>query len=281
MNVVNTTVARLMFILALGFSQPGHSADQSDNKLQLGSVAMDIPTAMVGHMAPLAKYLSARTGYQVTFRPSPNLGSAVDELGQGVTQIAYLTPVAYINASDKFKAVPLVSPTSKGESSFKLQVVVRKDNPVKTMADLRGKTFAFGDKKALLQPAVVLEGGIRMEDLASSAYLNHYDNIAKAVLNGDFDAGILKDSVADEFMSKGLRVIYSSAPLPSYIFAVNANLPPEQAERLKKAMLALKRDTPENIAVLDALDPDYDGFVPALDQSYDAVRKLIKPFKKP
>ena len=109
--------------------------------------------------------------------------------------------------------------------------------------------------------------------------MNHYDNIAKAVLNGDFDAGILKDTIAEKYSKEGLRVIYTSPPLPSYIFAVNKNLPPKTIANLKKAMLELKDNTEENKAILTALEKGYDGFEEARDKDFDGIRKLLLPSK--
>lgn len=241
---------------------------------------MDVPVVMIQRLTPLAQYLSAKTGLKVSFRASPNLDSAASELGNNITQIAYLTPVAYLGAHKKYDARPLVAPLTHGKSTFKLVVVTREDSPIKTMRDLRGKSFAFGDEKAILQRAVVTDGGINLEEFSRFAFLNHYDNIAKAVLNKDFDAGILKDTIADEFKSKGLRVIYSSPPLPPYLFAVSNKLPEATADKLRKALLELRTDTPEHKSILNNLDQGYDGFVETNDRNYDEIRKLVAPFKK-
>lgn len=256
-------------------AQSAHAAEAVHANIALGSVAMDIPAVMVRRLTPVAAYLSVQTGYQVSFRASPNLGSAVEDLGAGNTQMAYLTPVAYLDAHEKYQAMPLVGPLTKGKSTFNLVIVVAKDSPIRSVAELRGRKFAFGDEKALLQPAVVVAAGLKLEDFASYDYLKHYDNIAKAVLNGDFDAGILKDTVAEEFAPKGLRVIHMSPPLAPYLFAVSRDLPPKAVAKLKHAMLALNAGTPETKAILSALDPGYDGFVAAEDKDYNGIRSLV------
>jgi len=265
--------------LSLPFNSYATEKD-SGRDLQLGSVAMDIPAEMVKRLTPLTLYLSKKIGITVNFRASPNLGSAVEDLGMNNTQIAYLTPAAYLEAHEKYGAIPLVNPLNKGKGSFTLMIAVQKDSPIKTINDLRGKKFAFGDKKALLQPAVVISSGIKLEEFASYDYLNHYDNIAKAVINGDFDAGIIKDSIAAKFESQGLRVIYTSAPLPSYVFAVNKNLPARTVTKLKKAMLALKADTEEHKAILSGIENGYDGFEASNDKDFDGIRKLLANVKK-
>ena len=272
----------LISLTALGLlTLPVHAAPVGAEEIYLGSVAMDVPAAMVQRLTPLTTYLSKKTGHKISFRASPNLGSAVNELGKDFTQIAYLTPVAFIEASDKYRARALVSPLTHGKNTFNLVVVVHKDSPTQTMADLKGKSFALGDEKALLQRAVVVGGGVKLEEFSKYGFLKHYDNIAKAVLNKDFDAGILKDTSFEKFASQGLRKIYTSPPLSSYLFAVSERLPAETVQKLRAAFLELKADTPEGKAILNELDPAYNGFVVAEDKDYDAIRKLIAPFQTP
>ena len=271
-----------IFLAALGLlALPARATPSSPEEIYLGSVAMDVPAAMVQRLMPLTTYLAKKTGIKITFRASPNLGSAVNELGKDFTQIAYLTPVAFIDALDKHRARALVSPLTHGKNTFNLVVAVRQDSPIQTMADLKGKSFALGDEKALLQRAVVVGGGAKLEELAKYSFLKHYDNIAKAVLNKDFDAGILKDTSFEKFAAQGLRKIHSSPPLSSYLFAVSERLPAETVKKLRAAFLELKADTPEGKAILNELDPAYNGFVVAEDKDYDTIRKLIAPFQSP
>jgi len=265
----------LVSFLAISCLLVSIDARAAGTPIHLGSVAMDIPAEMVNRLTPLTKYLSSHTGLNVNFHASPNLDSAVEDLGMDITQIAYLTPAAYLEAHEKYGAIPLVNPLNKGKGTFTLMIAVQKDSPFKTMNDLKGKKFAFGDKNAKLQPAVVVSSGFKLEEFASYSYLNHYDNIAKAVLNGDFDAGILKDTIAEKYEAQGLRIIYTSPPLPSYIFAVNKKLPKETIAKLKKAMLALKGDKEEHKAILTALEKGYDGFETSSDKDFDGIRKLL------
>ncbi|MEW6134045.1 MAG: PhnD/SsuA/transferrin family substrate-binding protein [Pseudomonadota bacterium] len=277
--------AKTFFALAvlISVSMPLPAAQQkavTDKSLTMGSVAMDIPVEMIKRLSALTNYLALTTGFDVRFRPSPNLGSAVDDLGSNQTQIAYLTPVAYIDARRKYGVIPLVAPTIKGRPHFSLVIVARTGSDIRAPSDLKGKRFAFGDEKALLQKAAVASMGLGTEDFSHFAYLKHYDNLAKAVLAGDFDGGILKDSIADDFKDKGITVIGSTPPLPSYIFAVHPSMPASMRNKLRDAFLALKKDTPVGTAALEAFDSSYDGFVVIQDSAYDPVRKLIQPFQK-
>ena len=101
-------------------------------EVTMGSVAMDIPVEMIKRLSALTNYLALTTNLNVRFRPSPNLGSAVDDLGKGQTQIAYLTPVAYIDARKKYGVIPLVAPTADGRPHFSLVIGVKAGSGIRT-----------------------------------------------------------------------------------------------------------------------------------------------------
>lgn len=246
--------------------------------LRFGSVAMDIPAVMYHRLTPLTDYLSKTLGKPVTLSLSPNMSQAIEQLASGKVDIAYLTPVAYLKAHEKGGAQLVVKMVTGDKASFNLDIVVREDSPIKQVSDLRGKRFAFGDKAALLQRAVVVGAGVPLEDLGEYQFIGHYDNIARAVMSGDFDAGILKDTTAEKWVGKGLRILHQSPDLPPYNIAVSSKVDKKMLAQLRAALLKLKSDNPDHRTVLMALDPQYDGFATTNDKEYDIVRKLIAPF---
>jgi len=247
--------------------------------LTLGSVAMDIPAEMHRRLRPLTDYLSAELKRPVQLMLSADLSKAADELASGNVDIAYLTPVAYIKAQRAGGARLVAKTVTRGEKSFQLMLVVRRDSPVKSVQDLAGKSFAFGDKAAILQRAVVVHAGIRLEQLGSYKFLGHYDNIARGVMAGDFDAGILKDTSAFDWERKGLRILHASPPLPPYNLAVSRRVDEPTRLALRDALLRLRADNPAHYPVIAALDKNYDGFAAVDDKEYDVVRLLVKPFE--
>ena len=248
------------------------------NELKFGSVAMDIPAIMHRKLTPLTAYLSQAINKPVSLQLSPNMASAINEVASNNVDLAYLTPVAYIKAHKKGNADILVKTVTNNKASFQLMIVVRKDSPIKTIADLEGAEFAFGDKAALLQRAVVVGAGIPLDKLGAYKFIGHYDNIARGVQVGDFDAGILKDTKAYKWESKGLRILYSSPALPPYNITVNSKLDKATRVKLKNAFLALDDSNPRHRAIIKALSKKYNGFAPAKNADYDVVRTLIKPF---
>ncbi|HEC17998.1 MAG TPA: phosphate/phosphite/phosphonate ABC transporter substrate-binding protein [Gammaproteobacteria bacterium] len=275
-----TITLRGLLITTALFILPASASASAGNELLFGSVAMDIPAVMHKRLKPLTHYLSKKLGRPVSLKLSPNMGAAIKEVAENHVDLAYLTPVAYIKAHAKGGAKIIAKTVTKGKASFQLMIVVKEDSPYKTVADLKGKTFAFGDKRALLQRAAVVGAGIKMEDFADYKFIGHYDNIARAVLNGDFDAGILKDTMAFAWQGKGLRILAESPPLPPYNIAASGKTDDDTLAKLKDAFLSLDKNNPEHLKIIKAIDKKYDGFAPTSDAEYDVVRKLIKPFNK-
>jgi len=267
-------------LAALAFTPISAFAAEMDQPLRFGSVAMDVPAKMHHRLTPLTQYLSGILKRPVTLKLSKNMPGAIEDVSTGSVELAYLTPVAYIKSHKKGNTRLVAKTVTKGRGSFQLMIVVKENSPIKTLADLKGRSFAFGDKAALLQRAVVVGSGTKLESLGSYEFLGHYDNIVRAVLHGEFDAGILKDTKAFKWKGKGIRILYSSDNLPPYNIAASSNVSDKELAQLQEAFLSLDAANKEHKKIIKALDKKYDGFAATSDEEYDVVRKLVAPFSK-
>lgn len=266
-----------LFVVLLTFTS---TYSHANNELVFGSVAMDIPAVMHQRLKPLTEYLSNTLNKPVSLKLSANMGAAINDTANGTVDIAYLTPVAYLKAHKKGDAQIIAKTVTNGKASFQLMIVVKEDSPYKNVQDLIGKRFAFGDKRALLQRAVVVGSGIKLEQFSGYEFLGHYDNIARAIQHDDFDAGILKDTTAFKWQNKGLRILYSSANLPPYNIAASSKVDKTLLSKLKSAFINLDKNNAEHLKIIKSVSKKYDGFAPTTDAEYDVVRKLIAPFNK-
>ena len=271
----------LLLSCALTLALPMASwAGDAKKELLFGSVAMDIPAVMHDRLTPLTNYLSKTLKRTVSLKLSPDMGAAINDTAEGAVDLAYLTPVAYLKAHKKGNAQLIVKTVTKGKASFRLMIVVKEDSPIKTIEQLAGKSFAFGDKRALLQRAAVVGAGMPLENLGEYNFIGHYDNIVRAVMSGDFDAGILKDTMAYKWESKGIRILYQTPDLPPYNITASKNVDKKLLKQLQHAFLSLDGTNPGHLAVIKAIDKKYNGFAPTSDKEYDVIRELIKPFNK-
>jgi phosphonate transport system substrate-binding protein len=277
MREITVKMVSKFFILFIVLIYSNMSAASDD--IVFGSVAMDIPAVMHKRLKPLTKHLSKRLNKKVVLKLSPDMGAAINEAATGAVDIAYLTPVAYLRAHKKGNVQLIAKTVTKGKASFKLVIVVKENSPIKSIEDLQGKSFAFGDERALLQRATVVGSGIKLKQFKKYKFIGHYDNIARAVMNDDFDAGILKDTMAYKWEGKGLRILHSSPALPPYNIVASKNVSKATLKELKRIFLSLNKNNPDDLKVIKAIDKKYDGFAATSDAEYDVVRKLIAPFE--
>ena len=271
---------QLLITLHLAMFSSLAAATVNKEPISLGSVAMDTPAAMHKRLLPLTNFLSKALDRPVRLKLSPNMPAAIKDVASGRVDLAYLTPVAYIKSHALGRTQLVVKTVTKKKGSFQLMIVVREDSPIKSVQDLVGTRFAFGDKAALLQRAAVVGADMPLEKFGKYGFLGHYDNIIRAVMHGDYDAGIVKDTMAFKWQDKGIRILYSSPDLPPYNITVSSKVDKVLLGKIRDAFLSLDPENPSHKAIIKALDKKYDGFAATSDAEYDVVRKLVKPFSK-
>ncbi len=276
-----TMTLRTLFTLLLLLAGLGTASGQaaSGNEIRFGSVAMDTPAVMHHRLTPLTEYLTKELGQPVVLKLSVDMKEAINAVAKGDVELAYLTPVAYLRSHVQGNSQLVVKTVTQGKGTFQLMVVVRDDSPIHDIEALMGKTFAFGDPAALLQRAVVVGAGMPLAKLGKQDFIGHYDNIARAVMRGFYDAGILKDTTAVKWRGQGLRIIHTSPQLPPYNITASAKVSQSLLAKMRQAFLKLDASNPQHRSVIKALDDEYDGFAATNDAEYDIVRELTVPFE--
>jgi phosphonate transport system substrate-binding protein len=66
---------------------------------------------------------------------------------------------------------------------------------------------------------------------------NYHDSVIKWVLKGKYDAGAVRESVAEKYLPFGIRVIATSGPIPTGPVVVGPETPYTIVEALKKRLL--------------------------------------------
>jgi phosphonate transport system substrate-binding protein len=123
----------------------------------------------------------------------------IEALCKGTVDFVRFGPSPYILAKRKNPKLDLIAmELEDGKKQFNGCIVVPRDSKIQTLAELRGKSFAFGDRNSTIGRYLVqehlLSAGIRAIDLGRQEYLERHDKVAAAVLAGDFEAGAVKES---------------------------------------------------------------------------------------
>lgn len=237
-------------------------------------------TELTEKFRPLADYLGRATGLPVQIEISRDYRNHVARVGAGDFDIAYMGPVSYVRLVEEYGAVPLLGRLEiKGSPTFQGAVFVREESPIRTVADLADKRVAFVTESStmgFIVPRYVLEkAGVPLERLGAYKFLNNHENVALAVLVGDFDAGAVKEETFERFASRGARAIAMTPPIPEHLFVSSPGRPAETVDTLGAALLRVAA-TPEGLAALRAVKAAATNIVPAEDGDYDLLRKILR-----
>jgi len=270
---------RAVIRLAILFILFQSSAIYSQEALILGIHPYLSAVEIYTRFTPLAEYLGKELGRPVNISIAASYESHVDAVGAGKVDIAFMGPASYVKLIEQYGKQSLLAEfETTGGTTFKGVIVVRKDSPIKTLSQLRGKKFAFGDPNSTMSHLVprfmLLEAGIDLKQLGASEFKINHENIALGVLSGRFDAGAIKDDIFKKFEQEGLRVLAASDPMPDHLFVARAGLSKDTVRRITKALLSMK-DTGDGRRMLGSLQQNLIALVPAKDADYDPLRKVL------
>ena len=233
------------------------------------------PTVLKTMFTPLVNYLGQELGGQVTFRSFKDYDSAMQAFVDGKVDFSYFGPAVYAILDEKYpgKIRVAAATENKGKPIFKGVIVAREDSPINSLADLKGKKFAFGDRESTLScymPAYMLmEAGVF--DSMKYNFVGSHGNVAKGVLNGTFNAGGLKPGVAKEYIGKGLKVIATSEPVYEHVVVIGASVGQAVADKVQHALLNVK-----DPKVYKSIKGSLTGFVSVQPSDYDNLKAVIK-----
>lgn len=271
----------IAFIAGMCLWPTGLLAGEKDPVVYFGVIPRYNPMVMYRNYQPIMDYLTEKTPYRFELKLPKSYVDAVQMLKTGQVQIESLGDVTFFEANREFGAVPVVRPLNQyGNPDYRSVIIVREESPITTLADLRGKRFAFGNAHStsgnLIPRSYLFANGITLFDFAAYENLDSHDAVAKAVLKGKVDAGAVKDVVAYRYREHGLRFIASSAPIPSVPIVVRPGADPKLVKAVREALLAINPRDPVMAQRMKEWDPEFRyGFVPAEFSDYAEIFRLM------
>lgn len=262
---------------AAGLTKIARELDQqldSHNLAYLGLAPIEDAFSMNQSFEPLCQLLGQILGRRLHLRLGESYEHAIEELGKGRVLLSYQTPSTYIEARDRYGIEPLVVPLAKGEPYYQSAIVVRADSGIRSVTELRGKRFAFGDAKSTgskaMPESMLKQAGVGLQDLAGHSFVGSHDCVAKAVLEKKSDAGGLMLSIAEKYTGQGLKILATSSRIPQFPLCASAKLSTKEREQIAQALVDLK-----DPKILGALGNHVTGFARIADSDYHGVREMI------
>jgi phosphonate transport system substrate-binding protein len=231
---------------------------------------------------PLADYLAAKLGRPVQLRTVDTWEGLAKSLASGETDIGLLGPWGYVLAHHETGAQAVASILYDGKPEYFALMVTNPKSGITKLEDLKGKTFAFGDKGStsgyLIPNHEFMKRGIDPEQFFSKVIYTKHQAIETQVARGELDAGADYNRNRDAMISQGLikaeesKIIWTSAPLPNDAVAVSAALAKDSAfvAKLRAALEAVAAELKTNPQLLP---PRYTGFVAKDNAFYAPIRE--------
>ncbi len=253
----------------------------AEQNLIFGVYTADKPSVVVRQFRPalneLEKSMSAQLGepVKIKMQVARSYEQGVAELVAGQVDFSRFGPASYVLAKRQNPQLRiLAAEASKNKKIFYGLICVRQDSPIKSINELKGKRFAFGDEQSTigryLAQLYLMEHGIHATDLQSFEYLGRHDKVGAAVGVGSFDAGALKESTYKKLRSKGTPIRelarFENVTKP---WIARAGLEPDLFDALQRGLLAM-----QDGAALKSLKKT--GFLAADDADYDRIRQSIE-----
>jgi len=269
--------------LALTLGASAVSAKQADwpSEITYGVIPVAGAQAMQDTFGKVAAYLQKELGIKVKLVTPTDYAGVIVGMAHKHIDVAYLGPKSYCEAAKRANAEALVVEVDAeaGIPGYYGYVLTKKGSRLKTLADIKGKKWAFTDPNSTsgtLVPTVMFANkGINPQTYFSRVvYSGSHEASILSVKNGRVDAASTNNldynrGLGKQWDKNTFNIIWKSKLIPGSPMAVRKDLPESLKMAIKGAFISY--DNKANLAKMKIL-----GYAPAKDSLYDGVRDMIK-----
>ena len=235
--------------------------------------------------APLAHYLEEELKMPVKVEVAKNYEEFIENMGRDLYHIVLASPYAYNVASKRYsrKNILLGKFEKSGSTSQNGVIVTKEESKIFSLEDLKGKTFAFGDPGStlsyLLPAHYFCQNNFPMSNFTDYKFLDNQRNIAMGVLNGEFDAGAVKEDVYKFYQDNGLRKLDITTEVQEDFFTASNALPASLQKEVEAAFEKLTKN--KNLhGLLRIISKDITGLAYAGEFDYFDVFGIRKDLQE-
>lgn len=230
---------------------------------------------------PLADYLAKEIGQEVRLKTVDTWEGIAKSLANGETDMALMGPWGYVLANNEAEAQAIATIEYQGKPEYFAIIITHPKSGIETLKDLKGKTFAFGDKGStsgyLIPYYHFTKNGMEPETFFKKVIHTKHQAIETQVTRGELDAGADYNRNRDAMIASGLikesdsKIIWTSNPLPNDAFAVSKAIHKDQklVQKIQSALSGVSAALKANPNLLPA---NYTGFQIKANDYYKPIR---------
>ena len=270
---------RLLAILAAAMLASGALAAEPPLKLGVGLFQPDREKNDATYR-PLANYLAARLNRPVELRTVDSWEGLAKSLANGETDLALMGPWGYVLANHQAGTQAIATILYDGKPEYFAIMITHPDSGIDKPADLKGRSFAFGDKGStsgyLIPLHHLMTLGITPESYFGKVLHTAHQAIETQVTQRVLDAGADYNRNRNAMIAQGLiraedsKIFWTSAPLPNDAVALRKELADDAdfVARLRAALVGVGPALAQQPALLP---PHYTGFVESDNRFYTPI----------
>ncbi len=251
---------------------PVPAPDFSNRPLvRIGVVSRFAPNVIYTGYQPIMDYLNHEGTRRYELQLSTSYQDAVDHLRLGKVDASFLGSWIFGHLNDDRDLQPLAAPlNSQGRSEFHAVLVTNAASDLTSVSQLSGRKVALPSAQSWsgnwLQENGLSDAGLSVADLDSVHHFDHHQTVVWQVLRGNFDAGVVKESVAEEYRSEGLRTVAISQPIPGSPLVGRRGTDPEILGEIRRLLLALDPARLADRRMLDSWSHEFSFGFTAVDR---------------
>jgi phosphonate transport system substrate-binding protein len=257
--------------------------DRDPARLRVALLPDENASTIIQNAQPLKTYLEKALKKDVELIVTTDYSSMIEAMRFGRIEIAYFGPFSYVLAKSRAPAIePFAVGIERGSPTYNSVLIAQKGGPVKTVADIRGRPFGFGDQAStsshLAPRAHLLKVGLDGDKDYKPVHLGTHDAVARAVQAGQVPAGALSKPILDSLVARKtidaekIAELELTAPIPNYPIVMQGNLAPALKQAIRSAFIELKdKDILKTFRA--------EGFAATDDMAYDVLRETARVLK--
>ena len=260
---------------------PGEGSAQKLKELKLSAIPDENPQEMLRIYQPFADYLTKEIGIPVKFTPVVDYAATVEGLAANRLDMVWYGGLTSVQAAKRAKGAHRII-MRKEDAEFKSYFITTNSSGIKSLKDLKGKTFAFGSVSStsghLMPRYFLLKNGINPEkDFAKFSFSGAHDATAAWVEAGQVDAGALNFLVWDKLVAtkkvdtNKVHIFWTTPPYVDYVWTVRGGIDKGTVEKITKAFLKLDYNNPDDKKLLDLHRTK--GYIAAKDEDWKGIEE--------
>ena len=246
----------------------------------------------------VAHLLEVASGYRFESFVATSYAGVIEAVGAGRADIGWLNTFSYVIAHQKYGVEVRLVTVRFGLPYYRAEIIAQSASGINSLADLKGKRFAFVDPASTsgyLFPLAGLKkaGYDPAKFFGQTVFAGSHNNVVLAVYQGRAEAGaVFEDARASvqktlpDVMQK-LKVVWKSDPIPNDTVSFRKDLPADVKDRVSTALLRFSQDPAglqalkslyeiEALADYQLLVSKYKVKASSLDAFYDPVRDVAR-----